>query len=54
MVHVAAAVFGLALVIKTSAIAFDLIKYVGAIYLVWLGIKAIRSKNLILFPSASG
>ena len=53
MVHVAAAVLGLAGLIQTSAVAFGVIKVVGAAYLIWLGIKAIRSKDLVTF-SASG
>jgi threonine/homoserine/homoserine lactone efflux protein len=49
MVHVLAAVFGLALLIQTSAIAFDVIKYIGAAYLIYLGIKAIKTRDLISF-----
>src|SRR5688572_32308320 len=40
IVHLLAAVIGLSAVIANSAIAFDIIKYSGAAYLVYLGIKA--------------
>ncbi|MFG6443954.1 LysE family translocator [Microbacterium sp. P06] len=36
---------GLGAIIAASAIAFTLIKFAGAAYLVWLGIKAIRHRN---------
>jgi len=52
MVHTAAAALGLALVLQTSPIAFWLVKGVGAAYLVWLGYKAITSRNLISFVPA--
>jgi len=51
LVHVAAAVLGLAVVIQTSAAAFGVVKIIGAGYLLWLGIKAIRSKNLVTFST---
>jgi len=47
--HVAAATFGLTLLIQTSALAFWLVKLVGGLYLVWLGIRVLRSRNLISF-----
>lgn len=49
MVHVFAAVLGLAVLIQTSATAFSIVKIAGAGYLIWLGIKAFRSKSLITF-----
>jgi threonine/homoserine/homoserine lactone efflux protein len=49
--HVAAATFGLTLLMQTSTLAFWLIKLVGAGYLLWLGIKVLRSRNLINFDS---
>jgi len=36
---------GLGLILATSATAFSILKIVGIIYLVWLGIKTIRSKT---------
>jgi threonine/homoserine/homoserine lactone efflux protein len=41
--HVAAAALGLSAVIASSALAYSFIKYVGAAYLVFLGIKSLRS-----------
>jgi threonine/homoserine/homoserine lactone efflux protein len=37
---------GISAVIAASAIAFSLVKYAGALYLVYLGIGMIRSRNL--------
>src|SRR3954471_19008308 len=42
LVHVAAAAAGLSAVIAASATAFTAVKYVGAAYLIWLGISALR------------
>lgn len=47
--HVVAATFGLTLLMQTSALAFWVVKLVGAAYLVWLGIKVLRARNLISF-----
>ncbi|MHA6642529.1 LysE family translocator [Mesorhizobium sp. A623] len=41
LVHVAAAALGLSAVLASSAIAFAIVKYVGAAYLIWLGLKKI-------------
>jgi threonine/homoserine/homoserine lactone efflux protein len=41
VVHTALAVFGLSAVLAASALLFNIIKYAGAGYLVYLGIKAI-------------
>lgn len=49
MVHTVAATLGLALVLQTSPLAFLAVKFVGAAYLLWLGYKALRSRNLISF-----
>ncbi len=50
--HVATATFGLTMLMQTSAVAFWLVKLVGAAYLIWLGIKVLRSRNLISFEPA--
>ena len=44
--HVLAATFGLTLLLQTSTIAFYVVKFIGAAYLIWLGIKVLRSRNL--------
>lgn len=43
--HVLAAALGLSLVIAQSAIAFNLLKYIGAAYLVYLGIRILLRKE---------
>lgn len=45
LVHILAAVVGLSALIAQSALAFRLIKYTGAAYLVYLGIKSILAKR---------
>ena len=45
MVHIIAAVIGLSAIIVSSALAFNIIKYIGAAYLVYLGIISIMSKR---------
>ncbi len=43
-VHVVAAVLGLTAILASSSIAFTAIKWLGAGYLVWIGVQAIRAK----------
>lgn len=44
IIHTVFAVVGISAVIAASATLFSIIKYLGAAYLIWLGIKAIREK----------
>ena len=43
LVHILAAAFGLSAVLATSALAFTVVKYAGAAYLIYLGIASFRS-----------
>jgi threonine/homoserine/homoserine lactone efflux protein len=45
IIHILAAVVGLSALIAQSATAFDIIKYVGAAYLIYLGMKSVLSKK---------
>jgi len=44
LVYTMLAALGLSAVLQSSAIAFDIVRYAGAIYLVYLGIRALLSK----------
>ena len=43
LVHVLFAALGLSAILMTSAVAFSIVKWAGAIYLIWIGIQSIRS-----------
>ena len=43
--HAAMATFGLSAILMTSALAFEIVKYLGVAYLVYLGIRAILQKG---------
>ena len=45
MLHVLAAALGLSLLVAESAVAFDLVKYVGAAYLAYLGIRLLLRRE---------
>lgn len=51
--HIATATLGLTLLIQTSVVAFLIVKVVGAAYLLWLGVKVLRSRSLITFAPAA-
>jgi threonine/homoserine/homoserine lactone efflux protein len=44
VVHVAAAALGLSAVLASSATAFAVVKYLGAAYLIWLGVRKLRQR----------
>ncbi|MCW4152867.1 LysE family translocator [Halomonas sp. 18H] len=43
--HVAMAALGLSAILATSALAFSLVKWVGAAYLIWLGLQILLSRD---------
>ncbi len=43
----AAAALGLAALLKASSLAFDALKVVGAVYLVWIGVQMLRARDTI-------
>lgn len=53
LVHIIAAVVGISALIAQSAIAFDIIKYIGAAYLIYLGVKTLlKKKNVVELETA--
>jgi threonine/homoserine/homoserine lactone efflux protein len=53
VLHTVLAVLGLAALLQASAAAFLLVKYVGALYLVYLGMQVIRERNHAALQSFS-
>jgi threonine/homoserine/homoserine lactone efflux protein len=45
LIYTMLSALGLSAVLQSSAIAFDVVRYAGAIYLVYLGIRALLSKH---------
>jgi threonine/homoserine/homoserine lactone efflux protein len=52
MVHTVAATLGLTLIVQASPVAFWGVKLAGAAYLIWLGFRALATRNLISFTPA--
>jgi threonine/homoserine/homoserine lactone efflux protein len=52
--HVFAAALGVSAILAASAVAFHTVKYAGAAYLVWLGIRMIRMRNAEMPTQTAG
>lgn len=50
---IAASALGLGLLLMTSAVLFNIVKIIGAFYLIWLGIKLWRSAQAVDFVKTS-
>ena len=53
LIHVAAAAAGLSALVASSPTAFAVLRYVGAAYLLWLGIRTLR-RSRAAAPAAAG
>ena len=53
VVHTAAAVLGVSAILMTSAPAFSLLKYLGAAYLVWIGLRMLLARSTTRPPAAT-
>ena len=51
--HVAAAAIGLSALLVSSAIAFGIAKYIGAAYLIYLGVQKIRREESLEFSASA-
>jgi len=45
-IHIIFATIGLSAILVSSSLAFNTLKFLGAFYLIWLGIGAIRTKHI--------
>src|SRR5215469_14396561 len=45
IVHTLAAVLGISAILMTSALAFSVLKYLGAAYLLWIGLRMLLTRS---------
>ena len=53
LVHTLAAVLGISAILMTSALAFAALKYLGAAYLVWMGVRMLLAKQSARQPTVT-
>jgi len=53
-VHMAYCILGFAALVAQASWVFTTLKYIGAAYLLWIGVKALRSKGLNMLPEETG
>ena len=51
--HTVLAAVGIAAIIRSSDVAFDVVRYAGAAYLIWIGIQALRHRSSFSIEGAS-
>lgn len=52
--HLAAAMMGLAALLHTSALAYDVVKYLGVAYLLWMAWQSLRERGALSVTPAAG
>ena len=52
--HVAYSLLGIGLLVRSSVLAFNILKWLGAIYLAWIGQKALRARPFVNGTAAGG
>ena len=51
--HVAYSILGIGLLVRSSVLAFNILKWLGAIYLAWIGQKALRARPFVNSAAAA-
>ena len=53
LIHMLAAALGLSVLVLSSALAFSIVKYAGAAYLIWLGFRKLFGPAEAVGPTES-